>query len=168
MGKMIVVSDTSAISNLILINQLPVLIELFSRVVIPPTVHVEIMQLNKFDINLDQFVNALSDDQIRVQDVLDHLEALAELRSFLDKGESEAIILAEELEADWLLIDERLGRKAATDRGIQIIGLLGVLRLAKQENLVTHLKPLLDDLRNKAGFWFSDKLYQEVLQSVNE
>jgi predicted nucleic acid-binding protein len=168
MSKVIVVSDTSVIINLILINQLPLLINLFSEVVIPPASFGEIMQLNKFHINLDEFVKAKSEGRISIGSIFDDSDELAELRSFLDKGESEAIILAQELDADWLLIDERLGRKAATDRGLKIIGLLGVLRRAKQENLVSLLKPLLDDLRNKAGFWFSDNLYQEVLQSVNE
>ena len=168
MNKVIVVSDTSAISNLIQINQLPLLIKLFSEIVIPPTVFGEVMQLSQFDISVDQFVNAHKEHQIRIQEILDRFDELSELRSFLDQGESEAIILAQELKADWLLIDERLGRKAATQRGLPVIGLLGVLRLAKQENMILHIKPLLNDLKTKAGFWFSDKLYQEVLQSVNE
>ena len=170
MNKVIVVSDTSAISNLIQIDQLPILTKLFSNVVIPVTVYAEVIRLNEFGISIDSFVHALSkqEGQIRIQEILDPLDELPELRSFLDRGEAEAIILAQELRADWLLIDERLGRQAATERGIPVIGLLGVLRLAKQENIVSQLKPLLDDLKNKVGFWFSDKLYQEVLQSVNE
>lgn len=168
MSRVIVVSDTSAISNLIQIDQLPLLIALFSEIVIPPTVFGEVMQLGKFDIPIDHFIDSLGDHHIRIQDIIDPLDELVELQSFLDRSESEAIILAKELKADWLLIDERLGRKAAIEQGLSTIGLLGVLRRAKQENLVSLIKPLLDDLRDKAGFWFSDKLYQEVLQSVNE
>lgn len=170
MNKVIVVSDTSAISNLIQIDQLSILTKLFPDIVVPVTVYAEVIRLNEFGISINQFVYALSKDegQIRIQEILDPLDELSELRSFLDQGEAEAIILAQELRADWLLIDERLGRKAATERGLPVIGLLGVLRLAKQENLVSHIKPLLNDLKTKAGFWFSDKLYQEVLQSVNE
>jgi predicted nucleic acid-binding protein len=168
MNKVIVVSDTSAISNLIQIDQLSLLIKLFPEIVVPPTVYMEVMQLSKFDIPVDQFINAHSEGQIKIHGIVDPLDELFELRSFLDEGEAEAIILAQEIKADWLLIDERLGRKAAAERGLSVIGLLGVLRLAKQENMVSYIKPLLNDLKTKAGFWFSDKLYQEVLQSVNE
>lgn len=170
MNKVIVVSDTSAISNLIQIDQLPILTRLFPDVVIPVTVYAEVIRLNEFGISIDSFVHALSrqEGQIRIQEISDPLDELSELRTFLDRGEAEAIILAQELGADWLLIDERLGRKAATERGLSVIGLLGVLRLAKQEKIVSHIKPLLNDLKDKAGFWFSDKLYQEVLRSVNE
>ncbi len=168
MNKVIVVSDTSAISNLIQIDQLSLLIKLFPEIVVPPTVYREVMQLSKFDISVDQFINAHSEGQIKIHEIVNPLDELFELRSFLDEGEAEAIILAQEIKADWLLIDERLSRKAATERGLSVIGLLGVLRLAKQEKIVSHVKPLLNDLKDKAGFWFSDKLYQEILQSVNE
>lgn len=168
MNSVLVVSDTSVISNLIQIDQLSLLPKLFSEIVIPPHVFSEVMQLAKFGVSVEPLVQGLAENLFRIQGIIDPLDGLAELQFFLDRGESEAIILAEELKADWLLIDERLGRKAASERGLSVIGLLGVLRLAKNENLILLIKPLLDDLRNKAGFWFGDKLYQEVLQSVNE
>lgn len=154
MSRVIVVSDTSAISNLIQIDQLSLLIKLFPDIVIPVTVYAEVIRLNEFGISIDSFVHALSRQggQIRIQEILDPLDELSELRTFLDRGEAEAITLAQKLRADWLLIDERLGRKAATERDIPVIGLLGILRLAKQENLVSHIKPLLNDLKDKAGF----------------
>lgn len=168
MDKVIVVSDTSAISNLIQINRLSILIQLFSEVIIPPAVFSEVMQLEKFGVSVSEFVDAFSKKRMKVMDFVDPLNELTQLTTFLDKGESEAIILASEINADWILIDERLGRKVAYERGLPVIGLLGVLRLAKQGNLILHLKPILDDLRSKAGFWFSDSLYQEILQSVDE
>lgn len=167
-NAVIVVSDTSVISNLIQIDQLSILTRLFPQVFIPPAVFGEIMKLNNFNISTDEFTSALASKRIQLQGFVDPLNDLDGLMTTLDRGESEAIILASELEAGLLLIDERLGRKKATERGLTVIGLLGVLRLAKQEKLIPYMKPLLDDLRQKAGFWFSDSLYHEVLKSVNE
>lgn len=166
--RVIIVSKTTAISNLIQINQLAILAQLFREVIIPPTVYFEVMELVRFDISVSEFIDACSSRQIQVTELVDSADEVAELGILLDKGESEAIVLATEINADWLLMDEKLGRRKAEERGLRVIGLLGVLRLAKQERLVTAVKPLLDSLRSKAGFWFSDKLYQEVLQSVDE
>jgi hypothetical protein len=86
----------------------------------------------------------------------------------LDLGEAEAIILADNLHADWLLIDEALGRNIAKLHGLHIVGLLGVLLLAKQKGFITEVKPLPDDLINKARFRVSDELYQKILHSAGE
>lgn len=166
--RVIIVSDTTAISNLIQINQLSILTRLFREIVIPPTVFFEVMELARFNISVSEFTDACSSGQIQVTELIDPKGEVAELGALLDKGESEAIVLATEINADWLLMDEKLGRKKAEERGLRVIGLLGVLRLAKQEMIITVIKPLLDSLRTEAGFWFSDKLYQEVLQSVDE
>ena len=52
--------------------------------------------------------------------------------------------------------------------GIKIIGLIGVLVKAKRENIIIDVKSILDELRNKAGFFISQELYNEILLSVNE
>ena len=85
----------------------------------------------------------------------------------LDKGEAEAIALAQELAADLLLIDEHLGRAAATRLGVRIIGLLGVLIEAKHRGLILEVKPLVDALMN-LGFRVKHDLYQRVLQAAGE
>lgn len=165
---MIVISDTSPISSLIQIDHLHILFELYGEVIIPIDVYAEVIRLQEFGQSLDKFLEAFITRKIRRHEVFDPLDELEGLLSFLDQGESKAILLAKELQADWLLIDERLGQKAASERGIRTIGLLGVLRKAKQQGLIPVIRPLLDRLRNEVGFWFSDKLYQEVLQSVGE
>src|SRR5439155_16408379 len=52
---------------------------------------------------------------------------VAVLREQLDPGEAEAIVVAAELEAELLLVDEKRGRRIAIDRGLEVTGLLGVL-----------------------------------------
>lgn len=86
----------------------------------------------------------------------------------LDRGEAEAIALAVEEEADLLLMDERIGRESANHLGLRYAGLVGVLIEAKSKALVREVKPLLDALRDVAGFRLSQDLYARVLKDQQE
>ena len=90
------------------------------------------------------------------------------LRHLVDPGEAEAIVIALEIEADLLLIDERIGRRLAKDYDLPILGLLGVLRIAKQKGYIDAVKPLMDKLIKDAGFRISQDLYHEVLEAERE
>ena len=85
-----------------------------------------------------------------------------------DRGEAEAIVLAEEISVDWLLIDERLGREVAQSKGIKTVGLLGSLVKAKELGIVSQVKPIIEDLKTKAGFWVDEKLIERVLRMASE
>ena len=86
----------------------------------------------------------------------------------LDPGEAEAISLAVEIKADWLLMDERLGRQTARHFGLGNIGLIGILKVAKQRGDIAALRPLLEQLRDIAGFRISQALFEQALQDVGE
>jgi hypothetical protein len=85
----------------------------------------------------------------------------------LDLGESATIILAEELKANRVLIDERLGRKVAQSRNLPVTGTIGLLLIAKKKGIITEIQPILDQFLNQ-GKRISSVLYQEVLDLAGE
>jgi len=86
----------------------------------------------------------------------------------LDSGEAEAIALAVELKADYLLMDETKGRQIAERYGIKATGIIGVLIKAKENGLIAEVKPYLQKLINEAGFWLNPKLIEKILDIVKE
>ena len=81
-----------------------------------------------------------------------NVDAVNALRTLLDRGESEAIVLAEEHNANLLLIDERRGWKIATARSITCVGLLGVLAEAKHKRLIDECWTVLDEMIRNPDF----------------
>jgi predicted nucleic acid-binding protein len=119
---MIVISNTSPISNLAAIGHLELLQQLYSNIIIPPAVYQEL--INSSDTAPATLaVQTLS--WIQTQPVSDRV-LLETLQSNLDPGEAEAITLAVEIHADRLIIDERRGRNEAIRLGLQVTGLLGI------------------------------------------
>jgi hypothetical protein len=160
----IIVSDTSAINNLAAINYLYLLHQLYGTVLIPEAVYRELTDPN-FPVAGATEVQTFDWIQTRAVSNCTLVEAL---NNELDIGESEAISLAVEIQADQVLIDERRGRLVASRLNLRYIGILGILVEAKSQGLIAEVKPLLDALINEAGFWVAEPLYNSVLQLVNE
>ncbi|MBE9233245.1 DUF3368 domain-containing protein [Cuspidothrix issatschenkoi LEGE 03284] len=164
---MIIVSDTSPITNLAAIGQLDLLRQLYSRVIIPEAVYNEMVNINKI---VPGAVEVQTLSWIQTQTVINSLQVteIQENNESIHLGEAEAIILSLEMKADLLLMDERRGRIVATNYGINITGLLGVLIQAKKQGLIPAIKPLIDQLTTQANFRVSPQLYTVVLQASNE
>lgn len=163
---MIVISDTSVITNLAAIHHLKLLSQLYNQVTIPEAVYRELVDIEP-PVPGTLEVQGAAWLEVRAlvnRGVVEHLEN--DVR--LDPGEAEAIALAIELNADLLLIDERRGRAAADRLGIKITGLLGILVEAKPKNLITAVKPLMDALIATSEFRVSSALYNQILSRVNE
>ena len=86
----------------------------------------------------------------------------------LDPGEAETIALALELNADLVLLDEKSGRAHARRFDLTVVGVIGILLEAKSKQLIPTVKVELDNLRQKAGFYISAKLYQHALSLAGE
>jgi hypothetical protein len=84
------------------------------------------------------------------------IEAAA-LLSDLDRGEAEAIALAQKLQPSLLVIDDRLGRRHATRLGLSITGTIGVLVVARERGFVERVSPLLNRLAEN-GIYVSQRL----------
>lgn len=161
---MIVVSDTSPVLNLAAIGQLGLLRRLYGEVVIPQAVYHEIVVLGAGQPGAAK-VSAL--DWIETHQVTNRA-MVASLQLEVDEGEAEAIVLAFELGADLLLLDERRGRRVASRLGLRFIGLLGILIEAKHRGFILAVKPILDDLIGKSGFWITRALYERILKVAEE
>jgi predicted nucleic acid-binding protein len=122
---MIVVADTSPINYLILIEEIDILTKMYGRVVIPRAVRDELLRPSA-----PERVLAWIGQLPAWLEVHTPVNAPDALLVKLDPGERDAILLAGELRADQLIVDDRQGRREAEKRGIQVMGTLGVLREA--------------------------------------
>lgn len=127
---MIVVSDTSPINYLLLIDQIDLLPLLFQQIIIPDVVRDEMLDPGAPTVLQQWIANPSSWLTIQAVPLID------ETLNALDPGEQAAITLAQTLPADLLIIDERLGRQFACDRELAIIGTLGILDDAASQGLI--------------------------------
>jgi predicted nucleic acid-binding protein len=159
-----VVSDASPLINLARIGELDLLHRLYGALLIPDAVWREVVIKGAGQPGAEE-VRAAS--WIKTRDVVnEHL--VRALRQDLDAGEAEAIALALEVDADLLLMDERLGRETAQHLGVPYMGLIGVLIGAKRNGLIRAVRSRLAMLRDEANFRVSDALYARVLQDEGE
>jgi len=151
---MIVVSDTTPINYLILINEIDILQKLFGKIILPESVLKELNDLDSPDEVLDWVENLPRWVDIRAANVIDQTLNL-------DRGEQEAISLAKELNADLLLIDDRKARNIAIERGFKITGTINILESAHKRNLLD-INIAFKALQ-QTNFRISAKLLQEIL-----
>ena len=161
---MIVVSDTTPLIGLSSIGRLEFLRELFDDVYIPQAVFDETVTFGREEGKAKLVVS--NANWIHVVEVKDRL-AVNILLDEMDLGEVETIILASELNADWVLMDEKKGRRKLSQLNIPKIGTVGILLKGKQLGLVSNLKSELESLQ-KSGFSISQLVIEEVLKMADE
>lgn len=161
---MIVVADASPLSNLAAIGKVELLRDLYGRLLVPDAVAAEFRVGERRGAH-HAFID--STEWIEIRTVHDRT-LVDELRAELDLGEAEAIVLSTLVGADLLLVDERAGRRIASERGLRVVGTLGSVMAGKAMGLVPLVRPILDALRSVAGFWVSEELYAAVLERAGE
>ncbi|MDR0910202.1 MAG: DUF3368 domain-containing protein [Spirochaetaceae bacterium] len=158
---MIIICDSSPLIALAICNKLAILEKLYGKVVVPRAVYNEIVVRSK--PNALELIEWTRDKVVDIND-----DDLADaINVVLDRGESEAIALYKELNADVLLIDEKAGREYAEGYGVKIIGTLGVLLKAKQSGLVKEIKSDISILK-QSTIRISDELYERILGLAGE
>jgi predicted nucleic acid-binding protein len=158
----IVISDTTALIILAKSNHLNLLTNIIDKVYIPKAVMHELQY--KDDI-VKIFVE--NSDFIEVQEVTNK-KILYEVKATnLDLGETEAIALALELDLR-LIIDEKKGRKAAKQKGVKIIGLLGILEVNFRFGFISYreLLYILEDFK-RVNYRLSSVLEREFLEGLD-
>jgi predicted nucleic acid-binding protein len=157
---MIVVADASPLVALTICDCLDILEKLFDNVKVSQTVYEEVTIDGKFGSD-------------KLKEYLQEKVTYLDLNSFviegssLDKGELSSIALYKRLQADYLLIDEKAGRRIAKLNNIKVIGSLGVLIEAKKKGILQSLKPHIKILRS-SKIYFHPNLLDYTLKIVNE
>ncbi len=154
---MIVVSNTTPLNYLILIEQAETLRLLYGRIIIPQAVFAE-LQHERTPVTVKEWL-AHRPAWLEVQQASAPSEAELER---LDEGEREAIIIAEQLRADALIMDERDGVREARRRVLRVVGTLGVLAEAAARGLL-NLPEALERLQ-QTSFRASPTLFRSLLE----
>jgi predicted nucleic acid-binding protein len=156
---MIAVSNTTPLRHLIAIGQENLLGQLFEKLFVPTAV-------------LEELTEAKSPENVRRR--LLSLPRWLEVRAVphrpnlvfpvnLHRGEREAILLAEELHPDVVLIDDQIGRNIALSRKLPLSGTLGVLERADAIGLLPNFPEVLAQLK-ASGFFITDELVNLLLR----
>jgi predicted nucleic acid-binding protein len=156
-----IIANSTPLVALWVLERLDILRELYGEVLIPPGVQAEFLMAER------ALRQAVLDDApwIKVVPLANPNRTLA--YTALDRGEAEALALAEECEARLVIIDERKGRRYASRLGLPLTGTLGILLLAKNEGLIPAVAPLIDALQ-EAGLYLDEDLVAGVLESAGE
>jgi predicted nucleic acid-binding protein len=163
---MLVVSDTSPLSNLAIIGRLGLLREQFQAVRMPAAVARELSALPFPHARL-ALADALRAGWL-VEEAVPLPAPSPENLVGLDAGETETIRLALALQADRILMDEKEGRQRAAALSLRTVGIIGVLIVAKQAGRFDSLAAEIVRLRREAGFFVDRTLETRVLEIVGE
>lgn len=151
---MLLIADTSPVISLFLTKKFALLEKLFPGYIIPEAVFEELNKHNEIK-NYTQELKILSKKARKVNSFFS--------LSGIDIGETEAIILYKETNANLLLIDDKKAREKAELLNINCIGTLGLLYLAWQKNQIQELRPLFLDLLKRKRYF--SKQYMNIFLS---
>jgi len=158
---MIVIADSSALVALSICQVLPQIETLFGNLYVPDSVYKEVTITGKPEAEalktfLETRVKSINLDNYTIRHTTN-----------LGKGEIEAIALTMDLSAELLIIDDAKAKKAAYANGLEVMGSIGVLLLAKDQKLITEIKPLLT-LLDASDIHLSSRIIDKALELAGE
>ena len=160
---MLVVCDTSPIRALQTLHRVDLIKALFGGAIMPPAVAAELAidapEVGVFSVSDYPFLAVRTPADVR------QVEAL---RRELGPGESEALVLAAEIRANYVLIDESIGRRVAARMGLEALGVLALLVEAKTKGLVESVAPLMHELEVRINFRVSTEVRRIILRDAGE
>ncbi|WP_413172248.1 DUF3368 domain-containing protein [Anabaena azotica] len=162
MTKSVIVADSSPLISLSIIAQLELLPQLYQRILLPPAVWDEVT-VQGAGLPGSLAVSQLTWLEIQTPEAL----ILEPLSILVDRGEAEAIALAQSTPNSLVLLDDAKARRVAERLGIPRIGTLGILRKAKKSGLITEVKLYIDKLLAN-GIYIQPSLINAVLRDIGE
>jgi predicted nucleic acid-binding protein len=163
---MLVVSNTSPLSDLAIIGRLGLLKDRYGSLTIPQMVKTELDALDH-EAGRRDLEAAFGEGWIAARSLPQSLD-LSHYLERADPGECEAIALAEILRADKILLDDRVGRELARERNLKVSGVLGELLHAKDASRIVSVREEIDRLQSEARFFISADLKALILSSAGE
>lgn len=154
-----VISNTTPLIGLANIGYLNILQKLYGEILIPQAVWEEIKSEPARTL-------VRNSGFIRVCPITDERSKRI-FSSRLHAGEVEVMLLAEEMQADLLIMDDNAAKKTAKFMGFKVTGTLGVLLKGKKDGHIHVIKPLMDKM-TEDGFFISERIRQYVLEEANE
>ena len=162
---MIVVSDTTPLISLLKTGRLDTLEKLFGEVRIPDAVFEELTSIPRYSDEAAAIRSYPYIDIISVNDT-DAVDQVSR-EDGLDLGESEAIVLTQEISADLLLMDEARGRDVARSLGLRITGTVGILLLSYERGILNkgEIMDCVERLRD-ANLFIGERYLQLLLERI--
>ncbi len=157
-----IVSNSTPLIALSRINEFDLLRIIFSSITVPSAVYNEVVLEGTGRPGVKEVANATWIIKRDVQNLL----AVSMLQMDLDRGDAEAVVLAKELGADYLLLDEKKARRIARNSEIKIMGTVGILGLAAKKGLISNLDDTFTKLEQN-GFRFTEEVRKKVKEEID-
>jgi predicted nucleic acid-binding protein len=159
----ILVVDSSALIALSRIHRLELLRDLAGHVYVSQAVYDEVVVRGQGRTGSVEVKQA---DWIHVQ-AAKNVPDVERLMRQVGHGEAESIVLAKEVRADFIVLDDAIARRVAEEEGYHVLGLLSVLVYGKQRNLIPSVRTTLDELA-AAGFYLDESAISLILRNAGE